>query len=253
MRLIQFIPVMQSTPNSQSSHNCSFRLSQTKMCCWIQVSFSSQIKILCDLHNLFNTDPHPDPSFTSPFFCQQQNISSLKTDLQPRQMIRQPEGRGVVRKVPFRPVRRKSSAEDGFRDKESLRCDSEAQQNLSQWWKCDKIAQEGKKLARTDGKKATRPQGERDWKSRSAKWNKINQTHQHLKLHLSSIYCALFQIRGYNLRMCRPVFLQLINSSVVRNICIYTMGLQFWGVRFICRYCDSVSRHCACVMPTFRW
>lgn len=93
MRLIQFIPVMQSTPNSQSSYNCPFRLSHTKMCCWIQVSFSSQIKILCDLHNLFNTDPHPDPSFTSPFLCQQQNISSLKTDLQPRQMSGRPEWR----------------------------------------------------------------------------------------------------------------------------------------------------------------
>lgn len=113
-------------------------------------------------------------------------------------MIRQPEGRGVERKVHFRPVRRKSYAEDGFWDKKSLTCDSEAQQNLSQWWKCDKIAQEGKKIARTDGKKATLPQGERDWKSRSARWNKINQTHQHLKLHLSSIYCALFQIRFKN-------------------------------------------------------
>lgn len=132
MRLIQFIPVMQSTPNSQSSHNCLFRLSQTKMCCWIQVSFSSQIKILCDLHNLFNTDPHPDPSFTSPFFCQQQNISSLKTDLQPRQMIRQLGQRTVESKVYFRPIRRKSYAEDQFYDRESLWCDSEAQQSYSQ-------------------------------------------------------------------------------------------------------------------------
>lgn len=131
MRLIQFIPVMQSTPNSQSSHNCLFRLSQTKMCCWIQVSFSSQIKILCDLHNLFNTDPHPDPSFTSPFFCQQQNISSLKTDLQPRQMIRQLGQRTVESKVYFRPIR-KSYAEDQFYDRESLWCDSEAQQSYSQ-------------------------------------------------------------------------------------------------------------------------
>lgn len=138
--LIQFIPVMQSTPNSQSSHNCPFRLSQTKMCCWIQVSFSSQIKILCDLHNLFNTDPHPDPSFTSPFFCQQQNISSLKTDLQPRQMIRQPERRRVESKVYFRPIRRKPYAEHRFHDRESLRCDRKAQQSYSQWWKGDKMA-----------------------------------------------------------------------------------------------------------------
>lgn len=133
MRLIQFIPVMQSTPNSQSSHNCPFRPSQTKMCCWIQVSFSSQINILCDLHNLFNTDLHSDPSFTSPFFCQQQNISSLKTDLQPRQMIRQPERRRVESKVYFRPIRRKSYAEDWFHDRESLWCDSGAQQSCSQW------------------------------------------------------------------------------------------------------------------------
>lgn len=96
MRLIQFIPVLQSTPNSQSSHNCSFRLSQTKRCCWIQVSFLNQIKILCDLHNLFNTDPHHDPSFTSPFFCQQKNVSSLKTDL-PRETIRQPASVRVER------------------------------------------------------------------------------------------------------------------------------------------------------------
>lgn len=96
MRLIQFIPVLQSTPNSQSSHNCSFRLSQTKRCCWIQVSFLNQIKILCDLHNLFNTDPHHDPSFTSPFFCQQKHVSSLKTDL-PRETIRQPASVRVER------------------------------------------------------------------------------------------------------------------------------------------------------------
>lgn len=120
-RLIQFIPVMQSTPNSPSSHNCPFRLLQTKMCCWIQVSFSSQIKILCDLHNLFNTDPHSDPSFTFPLFCQQQNISSLKTDLQPRQMIRQlGQRRDKVKDI---------SDPEGGSLKLSLWCDSEAQQS----------------------------------------------------------------------------------------------------------------------------
>lgn len=131
MRLIQFIPVRQSTPNSQRSHNCPFRLLQTQMCCWIQVSFSRQINILCNLHNLFNTDPHCDPCFTSPFFCQQQNISSLKADLQPRQMIREPLQRRVTSKVYFRPIRRKSSVEDQFHDRESLWCDSEAQQSHS--------------------------------------------------------------------------------------------------------------------------
>lgn len=114
MRLIQFIPVMQSTSNSQSSHNCPFRPSQTKMCCWIQVSFSSQIKILCDLHNLFNTDLQPDPSFTSPFFCQQENISSLKTDLQPRQVTRQPRQRRVESKVYFTRVRKNLTLKKDF-------------------------------------------------------------------------------------------------------------------------------------------
>lgn len=136
MRLIQFIPVMQSTPNSQSSHNCPFRRSQTKMCCWIQVSFSSQIKILCDLHNLFNTDPHSDPSFTSSLFCQQQNISSLKTDLQPRQMIRQPrQRRDKVKGI--------SDAEGGSLTL-SLWCDSEAQQSygksVTKWFSKAKIS-----------------------------------------------------------------------------------------------------------------
>lgn len=137
---------MQSTPNSQSSHNCPFRRSQTKMCCWIQVSFSSQIKILCDLHNLFNTDPHSDPSFTFPFFCQQQNISSLKTDLQPRQMIRElGQKRDKVQGI---------SDPEGGSLKLSLWCDSEAQQScgksVTKWLSMAKIS----KIWKEDTRKA---------------------------------------------------------------------------------------------------
>lgn len=181
MRLIQFIPVMQSTPNSQSSHNCPFRLSQTKMCCWIQVSFSSQIKILCDLHNLFNTDPHSDPSFTSLLFCQQQNISSLKRDLQPRQMSRQPgQSRDKVKSI---------SEPEGGSLKLSLWWDSEAQQSygrsVTKWLREAKIG----KIWKEDTQKAEQKGLEKVELCGQIKPHLIH----HLKLHLSGIYCA-FQI-----------------------------------------------------------
>lgn len=160
---------MQSTPNSPSSHDCPFRLLQTKMCCWVQVSFSSQIKILCDLHNLFNTDPHSDPSFTFPLFCQQQNISSLKTDLQPRQMIRQP-----------------SQKKDKVKD---ISGPGGGSLKLSLWWKVVKVWQNG--LARQKLGRSERKTHAKQNKKGLKKWKLCGQIKahliHHLKLHLSGV------------------------------------------------------------------